>query len=129
MLRLRQLLPALVIALSAGACAGNSGPQDGPLPPRGNTATVRVTNNNWADMNVYAERGGMRLRLGTVTTMATRAFKLPRTLMNGNGNVRLVADPIGSRESHVTSPVQVWPGQTVAFRIENHIAISSITVR
>lgn len=129
MLRLRNFLPALLVTLSLGACATNSGPQSGPLPSESGTANVRVTNNNWADMNVYAERGGMRVRLGTVTTMGSRLFRLPRALMNGNGDVRLVADPIGSRETHVTSPVQVWPGQTVAFRIENHIAISSITVR
>lgn len=129
MRRIRTLLPALFLAVSATACAAHSAPQSGPLPPMQETADVRVTNNNWADMNVYVDRGGMRVRLGTVTTMATRLFHIPPALMNGNGDVRLIADPIGSRETHVTSPVQVWPGQTVAFRIENHMAISSISVR
>ncbi len=129
MRRIHALLPALLIAVSASACAANTGAASGPLPPMQETASVHVTNSNWADMNVYAYRGGTRVRLGTVTTMATRVFSIPRALMNGDGDVRLVADPIGSRQSHVAPPVQVWPGQTVVFRIENQVAISSVSVR
>jgi hypothetical protein len=125
---LAQLVPAALIALSVGACATHSGPQEGPLPPSSSEASVKVTNNNWADMNVYVERSGMRVRLGTVTSMGSRLFRVPRSVVNATGDIRLVADPIGSRDVHVTAPVQVWPGQTVDFRIENHIAISSVAI-
>lgn len=125
---LSHLLPLALIALSLGACATHSGTQDGPLPPSAAHASVRVTNSNWADMTVYVERAGMRVRLGSVTSMGSRSFQLPRSIVNATGDIRLVADPIGSRDVHVTAPVQVWAGQTVDFKIENHLAISSIAV-
>lgn len=127
MLRLHNLLPATVIALTLSACAGNNGAPAGPAT-RSASAQVEVTNNNWADMNVYAERSGMRVRLGTVTSMGTRKFQLPPSILVSNGDFRLIADPIGSNHPYATSAIQVWPGQTVVFRIENHLAISSVSV-
>ena len=50
-------------------------------------------------------------------------------MMAQSGNLRLVADPIGSRERHTSQPVTIWPGQRVEFRIENNLPISSIAVR
>ena len=128
MLRLHALLPAALMAFLLSACASGSSPQSGPAPSIGESAMVRVSNNNWADMNVYMVRSGMRVRLGTVTTMGTRSFRVPKSLMNASGELRLVADPIGSQDVHVSQPVQVWPGQTVQFKIENHLAISSVAV-
>lgn len=125
---LAQLLPVALVALAFGACSANSAPQEGPLPPSSAQASIKVTNNNWADMNVFVERSGMRVRLGTVSSMGNRIFRLPKSVVNATGDIRLVADPIGSRDVHVTAPVQVWPGQTVDFKIENHIAISSVAV-
>lgn len=121
-------LVAAALAVTLSACAGNAGPQSGPLPPEGPSTEVQVTNNNWADMNVYVERGGMRTRLGTVTSMTSRRFDIPRAFTTSSSSVRLVADPIGSRESHMTQPVQVFPGQTLEFTIQNHLAISTVSV-
>lgn len=128
MLRLHNLLPVVLVALSVGACAPRAGVKSGPAAPASAAASVRVTNNNWSDMTVYMERTGLRVRLGTVTSMGSQTFRVPGSVLGGEGDVRLVADPIGSRESYVTQPVQVWPGQMVAFKIENHIAVSSIAV-
>ena len=127
--QLARLAATAAVALTLTACAGGKTVRNGPLPPEGKVSNVEVRNNNWSDMNVYVERNGMRQRLGTVTSMASRRFQIPRAFLTSTGAVRLVADPIGSQDRHVTPPVQVWPGQTVAFTIENHIAISSITVR
>jgi len=120
---------ALALSLSLTACASGK-PSAGPASPSpaGKSAQVQVTNNNWADMNVYLERAGMKVRLGTVTSMGKRVFGVPKAFLNSTGDFRLVADPIGAREVHVSQPVQVWPGQMVDFRIEDHIAISSISV-
>lgn len=125
--QLSRLTAVAALAVGLTACGGKA-VQSGPLPPEGASAAVEVRNNNWADMTVYLERNGLRQRLGTVTSMASKRFKVPRAFLSTNGSVRLVADPIGSREQHVTSPVQVWAGQTVAFTIENHMSISSVSV-
>jgi hypothetical protein len=129
MTKLTTWLAAAVVSASLVGCAGNGKVQDGPAPPAQADARVEVTNNNWADMRVFVERGGMRVRLGTVTSMRTASFRIPRTMMNQSGNLRLVADPIGSPERHTSQPLTIWPGQRVEFRIENHLAVSSISVR
>lgn len=121
-------LAVAALALTLTACAPGKSVQNGPLPPASATTRVQVTNNNWSDMTVYVERNGMKQRLGTVTSMSDRMFRIPKVFMSSSGSVRLVADPIGSRDTYMTSPVQVWPGQTVGFTIQNHLAISSITV-
>lgn len=127
--KLNRLAASAAVAFTLTACAGGKSAQNGPLPPDGKTSSVEVRNNNWADMTVYLERNGTKQRLGTVTSMAKRRFKIPGSFLTNSGSVRLMADPIGSAERHVSSPVQVWPGQTVAFTIENHLAISSVLVR
>lgn len=126
--QLSRLATAAALSLTVAACAGGPSVQNGPLPPDGEATKVEVRNNNWSDMNVYVERSGMRQRLGTVTSMSVKSFRVPKAFLSTSGSVRLVADPIGSRQQHITSPVQVWPGQTVAFTIENHMAISSVSV-
>jgi hypothetical protein len=131
MTRLTTWLATAAIGLSLTACASGpagNGPQTAPAAPLEAQARVQVTNNNWADMRVYVERSGMRARLGTVTSMGTRTFTIPRSMMQAGTNVRLIADPIGSRDAFVSHSLQVWPGQRVEFTIENHTAISNVSI-
>jgi len=93
-----------------------------PAPP-----TVRVTNNNWSNMNVFAVRGTTRYRLGMVTSMATQVFRLPAALA-GAGGVRLLADPIGGSEQFLTPAVYVRSGEEVKLELQNQLQISSISV-
>lgn len=125
---LRNLVAVLVVAASAAGCSASEGPRTGPEPARAEAADVRVTNSNWSDMTVYVERAGHRSRLGSVTSMQSATFQIPRAMMSGTGSLRLVADPLGSAQPYVTPVLQVWPGQTVDFTIQNHLAISSVSV-
>lgn len=126
---LHTAVAAVTIALSAGACApaGNAFSEDGPSPRR-QSATVRVTNNNWANMTVYAVRGTSRFRLGMVTSMRTEVFRIPRAVTGGASGLRLLADPIGSSQTYLTPTVYVREGERVDFDIQNHLAISSVSV-
>jgi len=128
MTRVSTWIAAAAVALTATACASSGGVQTAPAAPEQSPARVEVTNNNWADMRVYAERGGMTVRLGTVSSMSTTSFRIPKSMMHSTGAMRLVAHPLASRERHVSSPINVWPGQRVEFRIENHLAVSSVAV-
>lgn len=121
------LLATAALAITTGACAAGTIPAHG-LAPAGTETTVEVTNHNWADMVVYAVRGGTRYRLGMVTSMSTARFEIPGMVVNGSGGVSLAADPVGSTDVFVTQPMQVVPGQRVEFNIENHIATSSYSV-
>ena len=90
-------------------------------------AVIRVTNYNWADMSVYAERYGAQIRLGSVASMATEEFKLPRAMV-GATDMHIIADPLGGTRVHRTRPVLVVAGQQVAFRIENNLELSTVSV-
>jgi hypothetical protein len=135
---MRSVLATAVAVLSVvvlgGACApaapGGGGslapgmyPGESDAPPR-----VRVTNNNWSNMTVYAVRGTSRIRLGMVTSMATQVFRLPDAVAAGAGGVRLLADPIGGTEQFLTPAVQVSRGDEVKLEIHNQLQISSVSV-
>ncbi|MGH7482958.1 MAG: hypothetical protein ACRELV_12455 [Longimicrobiales bacterium] len=92
-------------------------------------ATVDVTNSHWSDINVYAIRGGMSVRLGTVTSMTSRTFRLPRSVIAGLADLRLHADPIGSRHGYTSPRIIVGSGRRVIWRVENNLSLSSYAVR
>lgn len=119
-------LAALLLAAGLAGCS-SEGPQSGPLPPGSAEARVDVRNNNWLDMAVYAERGSMRVRLGTVTSMGKQLLTIPRNMLASATSIRLIAAPIGSTENYMTYPVDVWPGDTVEFTIENNMGISNVS--
>jgi hypothetical protein len=121
---------AATFAAAAMGCASASGGADGSMGMRAEQEQirVRVRNHNWSDMTVYLARGGMRTRLGTVTTSSTRVFEVPRVFTGPAATFTLIADPIGGAPVHITHPVQARIGQLVDFTIENHIAISNVAI-
>ncbi len=121
----------MVTALAITACAStaDSGLEGAaPAAPYRST-TVRVQNNNWQDVNVYVLRSGSRFRLGTVPSVTERTFRLPSGLDTGGSDVELLADPIGSTRTHATGPILFSPGDQIVWKIENHLPLSSYTVR
>ncbi len=127
--RTSRLAMAATITVGAVACS-SAGTMDRPANALAGEveATVEVTNNNWADMVVYAQRNGVRVRLGTVTSMTTQAFDLPLPLLSGSGELFFVADPIGSDRAYRSPVVMVGRGQRVEFLLENNLALSSLSV-
>jgi hypothetical protein len=118
------LVPALVLVL--GACGVT---QPGVRSaPSGSAATVQVNNHNWSDMVVYLVRSSMRIRLGTVTSMGSREFRLPNAVVEAGVDIHLQAEPIGSRERYRTPALQVRPGQQVELTLQNRLSISSVSV-
>lgn len=130
----RNVFAVLAIGTLLGACAPSTGrsltsdgPTPGPAPRRVNT-TVAVENNNWSAMTVYVLRGSSRVRLGMVTSMSSAVFKIPASLLNTGADVRLVADPIGSSQVFVSPNVQVREGERIELSLQNHLAVSSVSV-
>jgi hypothetical protein len=117
------------VGFFATACAPGTQVQSAPGAPMEVRTEVEVTNNNWSDMRVYVDRGGVKTRIGTVTSMTTRMLAIPRALLRPGSSVRLVADPIGAPQEFVSPSLLVNPGQRVEFTIQNHLSVSSISVR
>ena len=124
---------ALAAAAVAGGCATGRGmtssaDQDFAQAAPANTALVHVDNHNWQDVDVFAVRDGMHVRLGMVTSMTSGVFRLPETFLTGSPNVQLRIDPIGSNSGYLTQSILVSPGQTVDLRIENNLDLTSYSV-
>lgn len=117
---------ALALLALAGACASAGTAARGPSTTE-QPVIVEVTNRNWSNMVVYAVRLGARYRLGTVNSMTTQRFRIPKTLAAASG-LRLMADPIGSSRTFVTEPIQVSRGQKIEFTVENLITTSNFAV-
>jgi hypothetical protein len=126
---LKTLAMTAAMGLSLAACS-TSAPADGPRPatPEDDRMEVRVENRGWSDVNVYAVENGMRLRLGTVTSMNTQRLRVPTRAGLFTHNVQLIAVPIGAGQAFVAPVVQVARGQTMEFTIQNHLSISTVSV-
>jgi hypothetical protein len=122
---------ASMMILATG-CASGSGSEwtsnDAPLPAYAQGMTVQVQNHNWSDMVVYAVRYTSRVRLGMVTSMNSRKFKVPNSVAVSTGGLELVAEAIGSQEQFVTGPINVQSGQLVELKLQNQLPISTWSV-
>lgn len=120
--RTRSLTAALVLALLAGCVTGGQG-NDTADTTLDRAPRIRVHNDNWANVTVYAVREGLKIRLGTVTTGRSATFELP-AMMRHAADVRLRVEPLASSAAYV-SPVLVW-GQDVTLRVANDLAQSTL---
>ena len=114
------LLTTLVVCMTAGCSAARQGQTD-----RAESSLVRVTNNNWLDVNVFAVRGDRRVRLGTVGSMTTEVLRVRGALAAGSP-LQLQADPIGSSTGYSSEHFSLWPGQVLSFSVENQLSLSRV---
>jgi hypothetical protein len=90
-------------------------------------AAVSVTNQNPLDVDVFIAAGSARTRLGTVVTGQTQSFELPAAAVSA-GQVRMVVDPVGARDSYVSEPLSIADGDQINLRVGARLAQSSATV-
>ena len=79
--------------------------------------SVRVRNQGFLDVNVYAVRGGQRVRLGTVTGNSAQVLRIPGYLLSGTTPLRFIADPIGSQRQPTSEEIMVSPGDEVTIYV------------
>jgi ABC-type taurine transport system ATPase subunit len=96
------------------ACASRA--QNTDAEPAG-PAMVRVENQDFNDMVIYAISGGQRVRLGLATGNSTKTFTIPRYLTTGAGPILFLADPIGGNQIPVREEMSVRPGDLVTLTI------------
>jgi hypothetical protein len=115
MRRAVQLFAVLFIAaLGTAACVGKG--RNAPTPQE--TASVRVINRAFIDVDVFVLNGTLRTRLGTVTGGGSGTFRLPVTVVGSGRDLRFLVDPIGSDRQAVTfNSMYVRPGQRVTLTV------------
>ncbi len=114
-----------VPALAAQTASEETSETPAAVPER---TTVRVVNDNWHDMTVYAVRSGYRRRLGTVTSLSSSVFTLPPTFLVQSEELRLIANPIGRRGRFVSEALVISAGDVVEWRLRNNISLSNIFI-
>jgi hypothetical protein len=109
MRRARTLTLAAALATLAAACVGKG--KNAPVPEP--ATFVRVENQAWLDVDVYAVSGGARRRLGMVTGNSTQVLRIPDSVVGIGQSLQFVADPVGSSRAGVSYEIYVSPGQEV----------------
>lgn len=117
---------AFLSFLLLGACFLRAKP--GEIPePRPDPIPVRVKNENFLDMNVYAVVSGVQRRLGTVAGNSTANYTIPWSFVNGQG-LQMLAVPIGGRGSAASGSLNPGYGQMIDFLIASQLRQSVATV-
>ena len=94
------------------ACSGSKEETETPVVDVPDV-TVRVTNEDWLDVTVYALYKAKRFRLGRVTTGNTEVFVVPKGLILGATELEFLGIPMASRDNRTTEPLLVSPGDEV----------------
>jgi len=124
MSRFYTILTVLALGSAASACGRGAGLQTGSVQPVAGAVTVRVVNNNFNDVDVYSLSTGIAQRLGTVTAGSKETFVMTPSDFP-NGQIRLVATPIGGGGRGFSGPLNVMPGQSVEFDIAPNLRDSA----
>jgi hypothetical protein len=90
---------------------------------------LTINNNNWSDMKVYALVGGVRFRLGTVTSMGRTRVRIPPSFLGHTSELRLALEPIGGRMGYVTEGIYVDAGTRLECTIQNNLRLSTLWIR
>ncbi|MBV9107978.1 MAG: hypothetical protein JO306_01060 [Gemmatimonadetes bacterium] len=101
-------LALFLVALGAAACVGQG--KNAPAPVA--ATYIRVENQSWLDVDVYAVFGGTRRRLGLVNGNSSQTLRIPNDVVGIGRSLAFLVDPVGS--SHVgttVSEIYVTPGQ------------------
>jgi hypothetical protein len=119
-------LVAAAATLSTATSCSRPNEAAGDLSPA-TSIGLTVTNQNFADMDVYAVSDGLATRLGTVTGNTTRSFALHGSM--ATSDLRIVATPIGGNGRASSGSLIVSPGQTIDFKISPVLRNSTVSIR
>lgn len=110
----------LLAACASGASRISSDPELQPI-------SLTVTNQNWLDVDVFVLNGDSRYRIGQVGGNGSATLSIPSSLLM-HGQVRLLADPIGSNDTYTTDMISVARDEKVQLTVAPRMRMSSFAV-
>ncbi|MEN8145566.1 MAG: hypothetical protein ABFS14_11510 [Gemmatimonadota bacterium] len=90
---------------------------------------VVVQNRSTLDVEIYALRITERFHLGLVVTNAENTFRLPAHLQPPFRDLRILVDPVGTRNTYESDPIIAGPGETIEVRVVSTLEQTSVIVR
>ncbi len=123
-------LSVLLLAVAVGACSTTRGGEgeDGSDGARDRPVYVEIENQSWNTVHVYVLAGGQYQSLGQISSQNSSRYEVPRGMMGGRKEIRLAADPIGSREGFISDRILVEPGDVVSWTLTQPLAHSRVFV-
>lgn len=133
-MRAGRFLVLILVAVSlfvVSACGGRQEPRflSNRAPGGDREIRVEVVNDNFLDMGIFVMEGSTNFRLGDVTGKSSANFSLDLDMISPSTGLRLLADPVGSRDAYLSDPVTVNPGTIVVFNIAPALSQSYVTLR
>ena len=123
-------IAALLVTLLATACTPSvaRNPFDAPAP---GTVPVRaeIDNGLTQDVGVYAVQGSSKFRVGTVTSLSRTTLTIPASLIGASQELRLRAEPLGSRTPYTTQALLISAGSRIEWTIVPGLQASQAFVR
>ena len=121
---------AIAVAQGCGSSGTTvSSEAAGILAQNPNSAVLKVTDNNFQDMDVFAVLDGVSTRLGSVTGAGgTGMFVLDPSYLAA-GRLAIVATPIGGGGRASTGSITVNRGDEVDFIVQPQLNTISVFIR
>lgn len=125
------LLSIVVVAsVYTSGCASGSPSFSGPgrLEPSDPAATITVDNRRSTGVAVYTIVGDTRYRLGTVETLRSQTFKVPRVIALPS-EMGLYVSSLSDGANYMTPSIGVGAGDSILFTVENATQFSTLLRR
>jgi hypothetical protein len=123
---MRNMLVTITSAAALAACAPAT--EHAGLGAPESRTTLVVDNDNIAEVVIYALRGNLRSRIGSVRGLSTGRFTVHDVMLGGQGDLRLLADPVGSTKTYTSPVIHVVPGAEVELQVRQNLKISTFSV-
>ena len=125
-------MTALLMSLAAGACVrpntSTTTPAEeeaalpvGPIP-------LSVNNRSTYQVNIYAIRGTIRIRVGQATSLSRTELTIPESLTNDHGGFALQVLQIGGPLQFVSDNVAPQREERVVLTIQARIVNSALSI-
>jgi hypothetical protein len=123
-----------LLALTAGCGASRTPIAQAPAPSQAadsgsalkrRSIPVQIDNQNFSDMDIYVINSGQRLLIGQAIGLNRTTLFIPSSATRADGQVRLLADPLGASSRVATPLLIVPPGEAIFWNIGLDQAMSN----
>ncbi len=110
---------AIFLAALSADCTRTKANVDQPAPEFLADVPLEVENRSFLDLTVYILQQGNRQRLGSVTGASTTTVMIRKQFLIGySGELRFLADPVGSPNFVVSDAVSIRPGEHIHWTLD-----------
>lgn len=119
-----KVMPSIALLCAMAACASVG--RGTPAPESAQTS-IRVDNQGFPDVNVYAVAGGSPYRLGFIPGNTVKMLRMPSRFLSGATAFQILVRPIAGI-AYVLPGLTIVGGEHISVTLTNQPAFSSIAI-